>query len=99
MATANDLTQLAATLAQLAQSLADREPEPEPTPIRQMPERVMLTTEEAAERLGIGRTLMFRLIRTGEIQSVQIGRLRRVPASALQEYAARLVHHTTATAA
>jgi excisionase family DNA binding protein len=38
---------------------------------------------------------MFKLIRTGEITSVQIGRLRRVPASAIQEYAARLVNTST----
>ncbi|HEX9334443.1 MAG TPA: helix-turn-helix domain-containing protein, partial [Pseudonocardiaceae bacterium] len=43
-----------------------------------MPERVLLTVEEAAKRLGIGRTTAFALVKTGEIVSVQIGRLRRV---------------------
>lgn len=94
MATATELTQLAATLAQLAQVLAEREPEPEPEPVRQMPERVLLTAEEAAERLGIGRTLMWRLIKTGEVESVQIGRLRRVPATAVQKYAERLINES-----
>lgn len=96
MATANDITQLATTLAQLAQTLAEQaeHPEPEPKQQRQMPERVMLTAEEAAERLGIGRTLMYRLIRNGEIESVRIGRLRRVPAAAINDYAARLVNGT-----
>lgn len=82
---------LAALLAQLAQALAEQ-PRPaavsEPAP---MPERVLLTVEEAAERLGIGRSLAFRLIRDGELESVQIGRLRRVPASAVTDFATRLV--------
>jgi excisionase family DNA binding protein len=84
--------ELAALLAQLAEALA-RQPQrqaapPEPRP---MPERVLLTVEEAAKRLGIGRSMAFRLIRDREIESVQIGRLRRIPASAVNEYAARLI--------
>jgi len=42
--------------------------------------------EEAADRLGIGRTLMYALITAGEVESVRIGRLRRVPADALERY-------------
>ncbi|MFF0389353.1 helix-turn-helix domain-containing protein [Kitasatospora sp. NPDC004615] len=50
---------------------------------------VALTVEEAARRLGVGRTTMFALIRTGEVPSIPIGRLRRVPAEALTEYVRR----------
>lgn len=92
MATPEELRQLATTLASLAEKLTN-EPEPapaEPAP-RATPARVMFTAEEAAEQLGIGRTVMFRLIRNGDIESVRIGRLRRVPATAIQNYAARLV--------
>ncbi len=46
----------------------------------------MLTVEEAAERLGIGRTLMYALITAGDVESVRIGRLRRVPADALDAF-------------
>ena len=35
--------------------------------------RLLLTVEEAAERLGIGRTLMYTLVKEGEVESVQIG--------------------------
>lgn len=95
MATPEELRQLATTLASLAEKLA-AEPEPAPAePARPTPPRVMFTVEEAAEQLGIGRTVMFRLIRNGDIESVRIGRLRRVPASAIQDYAARLVSDTT----
>lgn len=62
------------------------------------PTLALLTVEEAARRLRIGRTLCFRLIRTGELESVPIGRLRRVPAAAISEYVTRLraTHKPTA---
>ena len=56
---------------------------PEPTPL-------VLTIEQAAQRLGIGRTLMYALVTSGEIESVTIGRLRRIPAECLTEYVDRL---------
>ncbi len=52
--------------------------------------RVVLTVEEAAESLAIGRTLMYELISTGAVESVLIGRLRRVRAEALSDFVARL---------
>jgi excisionase family DNA binding protein len=61
----------------------ERTAAPEPT-------RLLLTVEEAAQRLGIGRTTMFRLIKSGEIESVQIGRLRRIRPDALTAYTQRL---------
>ena len=53
--------------------------------------RAMLTVEQAAETLGIGRTTMFALIKRGDIESVRIGRLRRVPADAIDTYTQRLL--------
>jgi excisionase family DNA binding protein len=51
---------------------------------------LLLTVEEAAERLRLGRTLVYRLISSGELESVKVGRLRRVPAECLPEYVAVL---------
>jgi excisionase family DNA binding protein len=83
---------LPALLAQLAQALAEQQQAPEPTPtVRPMPKRVLLKVEEAAQQLGIGRTTAWRLVRTGELESVQIGRLRRVHVDAVRDYAKRLV--------
>ncbi|MDR7301634.1 helix-turn-helix domain-containing protein [Haloactinomyces albus] len=48
--------------------------------------RSLLTVEQAAHRLSIGRTTMFQLIKTGAVDSVQIGRARRVPIEALDAY-------------
>ena len=52
--------------------------------------RLLLRVEEAAERLGIGRSLMYRLVLAGEVQSVPVGRLRRIPCDALTDYVERL---------
>lgn len=53
---------------------------------------LLLRVEEAALRLGIGRTSMYRLVMSGEVESVLIGGLRRVPAPCLEEYVDRLRH-------
>jgi excisionase family DNA binding protein len=47
---------------------------------------VLLTVEEAARRLNIGRTTMYSLVSAGAIESVTIGRLRRVPAECLDNF-------------
>jgi excisionase family DNA binding protein len=62
-----------------------------PTPTGQpLSPRLMLTAEQAAEALGIGRTNVFALIKSGELESIRIGRLRRVPADAIDTYTAKL---------
>jgi excisionase family DNA binding protein len=59
---------------------------------------LVLTIEQAAERLGIGRSLMYALVSSGEVESVTIGRLRRIPTDALVEYVARLRRANTTEA-
>jgi excisionase family DNA binding protein len=54
------------------------------------PDELLLTVEKAARRLRLGRTLIYRLISSGELESVTVGRLRRVPAECLAEYVATL---------
>lgn len=54
------------------------------------PDALLLTVEEAARSLRLGRTLVYRLISSGELESVTVGRLRRVPAECLAEYVATL---------
>ena len=52
--------------------------------------QLLLRVEEAAQRLGIGRSLMYQLVLSGSVESVPIGRLRRIPAECLDEYIQRL---------
>ncbi|WP_030618600.1 excisionase family DNA-binding protein [Streptomyces achromogenes] len=58
------------------------------------PSLVLLTVEEAARRLSVGRTTCFALVRSGELESVTVGRLRRIPADAIPAFAnsLRTVH-------
>jgi len=51
---------------------------------------LLLRVEEAAARLGIARTLMYRLVLSGDVESVHVGRLRRVPVAALEDYVQKL---------
>ena len=44
-----------------------------------------LTVPEAASALGIGDTLAWRLVQTGELRTVKLGRRRLVPRSALDD--------------
>ncbi|NEB21888.1 MULTISPECIES: helix-turn-helix domain-containing protein [Streptomyces] len=53
------------------------------------PAPVLLTVEEAARCLRVGRTTCYALIRAGELESLTIGGLRRVPADAPAAYLAR----------
>jgi excisionase family DNA binding protein len=53
--------------------------------------RLLFTPEHAADRLDVGRTTIYALMASGELRSVKIGRSRRVPAAALEEYVTRLV--------
>jgi excisionase family DNA binding protein len=59
---------------------------------------LLLTVEQAAKRLGIGRTTFYALVMSGEIESVPLGRLRRIPAECLEEYVERLRNQTRAAA-
>jgi excisionase family DNA binding protein len=46
----------------------------------------LLTVEEAARRLSIGRTTMYALISGGDVETVTIGRRRLIPPECLDDY-------------
>jgi excisionase family DNA binding protein len=52
--------------------------------------KLLLTTDEAAELLGVGRTTVYELLAAEQIESVRIGRARRIPRAALVAYVDRL---------
>jgi excisionase family DNA binding protein len=51
---------------------------------------LLVRPEDAAAALGIGRTKVYELMRTGMLRSVKLGGLRRIPATALAEFVAQL---------
>ena len=52
--------------------------------------KILLTVDEAAQRLGIGRSHTYIYVLRGELESVKLGRSRRVPADAVQEFIKKL---------
>lgn len=53
-------------------------------------DKLLLTTTEAAEALGICRSKLYELLRAGRLESVRIDGSRRVPAAVLREFVAQL---------
>ena len=52
--------------------------------------RQLLSVRDVAQRLSCGRTLIYKLIDDGELEAVKLGRLRRVPVGAIDEFVDRL---------
>lgn len=42
--------------------------------------------ERAAKRLDVSRTTVYKLMETGELRSIKIGRARRIPEAAIVEF-------------
>jgi excisionase family DNA binding protein len=55
-----------------------------------MTEKLLLTVPEVAELLGLGKSKTYALIAAGELESVCIGRARRVPRDAVERFVEKL---------
>ena len=76
---------LATAVTELVAALRD-EIATERCPTQREPDR-LLSIEQAARALGIGRTALYSEIGAGRIRSVKVGRRRLVPSSAITEVA------------
>lgn len=56
-----------------------------------MDEKIAYSVEEAAQALSLGRTTVKKLIATGQLVSVRVGRRRLIPRSELETYVNGLV--------
>jgi len=52
--------------------------------------KLLLTIDECAAYLSLGRSQVYALVTAGKIPSVKIGRSRRVPFSGLQDFVEKL---------
>lgn len=52
---------------------------------------LLLKPKDVAERIGVGISKAGAMIRSGELPSITIGRLRRVPAHLLEEWIAEQI--------
>ena len=50
--------------------------------------RLLLSAEEAAEALRFSRARIYEEIAAGRLRSIKVGRIRRVPVKALEDYIA-----------
>jgi excisionase family DNA binding protein len=48
--------------------------------------KLLLTIDEAAIAMSLGRTVLYGLVMRNEVASIKLGRSRRIPMVALQEY-------------
>ena len=64
----------------------------DPQPLRDVlaADRLLLTPEEAAKVLGIGRTTVYALMKCGDLRAVHIGRSCRISQGELDRYVRRL---------
>ena len=53
------------------------------------PRKLLVSVEEAAQMLSIGRSLVYKLVLSKQVQSVKIGRTRRIPVFALEAFIAQ----------
>ena len=53
-------------------------------------ERLLLTPEEAAEVLRLGRTTVYALMKSGDLRAVHIGRCCRLSRAELERYVRQL---------
>jgi excisionase family DNA binding protein len=56
--------------------------------------QLLYRVPDAMQALGLSRTVIYELIRSGRIRSVKQGRTRLISASALHEYVANLENET-----
>lgn len=50
--------------------------------------KVLLTVDETAHKLSVGRNAVYGLMRRGELRYITVGRVRRVPIEAVSEFVA-----------
>jgi excisionase family DNA binding protein len=53
------------------------------------PVKMLLTIDEAAAALNIGRSYVYELVMRRQIKSLKLGRKRRIPITALDEFVMR----------
>jgi len=51
-------------------------------------DRLLLTIDEVCTRLHISRPTFYGLVHSGQLRTITIGRARRIPVSALEDYVA-----------
>ena len=64
--------------------------DPQPLPEVSVADRLLLTPEEAAKVLRVGRTTVYALMKNGDLRPVHIGRSCRISQAEVERYVLRL---------
>ena len=51
--------------------------------------KVLLSLDEAADAMSVGKTMIADLVRRNELRSIKVGRTRRIPLSSIHEFVNR----------
>lgn len=54
-----------------------------------METRRLLTVEEAADQLHMSRSSLYKLVMRRDVDSIKVGKMRRIPPAALDEFIAK----------
>ncbi len=54
-----------------------------------MPMTMLMSPQEAADQLCVSRPMIYGLMKAGELESIKIGRARRIVTASLDDYIAR----------
>ncbi len=57
--------------------------------------KLLLTVDEAARRLSLGRSHLYQLVMRGDIGSIKLGRSRRIPVAALERFVSERLEAAT----
>lgn len=60
-----------------------------------MQDKLLLSPDETCEVLGVKRSTLFKMLEAGEIVSIKIGRLRRIPVEGIRTYVQKQVAEQT----
>lgn len=63
-----------------------------------MEHKMLLSPDEACEVLGVKRSTLFKMLEKGEISSIKVGRLRRIPVQGLHDWVQKQVKEQTGVA-
>lgn len=80
------VAELSERVDDLATELAELAASPRPR------QTALLTVDEAAAELGVSRSRIFGLIKTGALRSIKLGASRRIPRDAVDELVANLAN-------
>ncbi|MCV7194135.1 helix-turn-helix domain-containing protein [Mycolicibacterium brumae] len=81
-------SELASRIAELVDAAVSAAANSTPAPAVDDDSTYLLRAEQAAERLGVSRSQVYAMVKSGELEGVRVGRWINVPLSSVKRYIA-----------